>query len=185
MTKPVTNEHVYSTPVMDGSTAYVWGNQKYELSLDGEEIRMKGRGGIPGASQWTVSSPLLHDGLIYALGCAGVLNVVDAKTLKVVYTRRLEMYPLLHYNAVGATPSVALGGKHIFLMDNQGATFVIEPGRIFKQVAHNRIETAMRHPWPLTTLERFESSPTFAGKQMFLRGEEYLYCIGDRGSDRR
>ena len=125
---PVLNEHIYNTPVIDGDLAYVWGNQKYRMTLEGDRVARKGLGGIEGMQQWTVSSPLLHDGLIYALQSHGELTVVDAQTLKPVYTQRLDMWPLYHYNAIGATPSVALGGKHIFLMDNQG-TVDLHPRR--------------------------------------------------------
>jgi hypothetical protein len=177
MSGPVINEHTYCTPVIDGDVAYVWGGQKYRMSLGDDKAVMRGLGGIAGVQQFTVSSPLCHDGLIYALDSHGVLNVTDARTLKSVYRQRLDMWPLYHYNAIGATPSVALGGKHIYLMDNQGITVVVEPGRTFKQVAYNRIDTGMQHAWPICARERTQGTPVFDGKCMFIRGEKNLYCI--------
>jgi outer membrane protein assembly factor BamB len=184
MADPVLTEHIYSTPVIEGDTAYVWGNQKYRMTLDGDRVVRKGLGGIEGMQQWTVSSPLLRDGLIHALQSHGELTVVDAETLKPVYTRRLDMWPLYHYNAIGAVPSVALGGKHVFLMDNQGTAVVLSPGRTFKQVGYNCLRASMRHPWPLTTLERTQSAPIFDGKLIYIRGERNVYCIGETAGGR-
>ena len=170
--------HQFATPVIDGDTAYEWGIQKYKLTVDGDEIKRQNAGHAPSGSAMNCPSPLLHEGLVYCLSAAGVLGVYEAETSKLVYRQQLEMTPLCHYNANGATPSVALGGKHVYLMDNQGTCVVVETGRTFKQVACNRIDTMMQHPFPLTTIERFEGSPVFDGKCMFIRGERNLYCIG-------
>jgi outer membrane protein assembly factor BamB len=178
MSGPVTTPHVYNTAVIDGDIAYIWGAEKVQMKLEGDKVEIKKLGHIEGTHQFTVSSPLLHDGLIYAMDSHGEVVVIDANTLKQVYRKKLDMWPLFHFNAIGATPSVALGGKHIYLIDNQGVCVVIEPGRTFKQVAYNRIDTMMQHPWPLTTRERIEASPVFDGQDLFIRGEKNLYCIG-------
>ena len=168
----------FATAVIDGDTAYEWGSQRYKLTVEGDEIKRQSAGPAPAGGEMSCSSPLLHEGLVYCLSAAGVLIVTEAETGKPVYRQPLEMTPLCHFNAVGCTPSVALGGKHIYLMDNQGTFVVVEPGRTFKQVARNRIDTMMQHPFPLTTMERFEGSPVFNGSCMFIRGEKNLYCIG-------
>ncbi len=178
--EPTAAVNIYCTPVVEGSFAYLFGVSKFELSSEGGEVRMKRLGGIEGASQFTVSSPLVHDGLVYSLNAEGTLNVADAGTGRLVYSKRLDMWPLFHFNAIGATPSVALGGKYVYLMDNLGTTIVIEPGREFKQVALNRIDTLMQMPWPLSPMERFEASPVFDKDEIFLRGHANLYCIGQK-----
>ena len=77
--------------------------------------------------------------------------------------------------------SVTLGGKHLFVMDNQGTTVVFKPGPVFKRVAVNRIERTIRRPWPMRPqAEIGYSPPVFDGKRMYLRGEQYLYCIGEK-----
>ncbi len=88
------------------------------------------------------------------------------------------MWPRLDFDHIGATASVVLSGKYIYLLDNQGICVVIEPGRTFKQVAYNRMDMLLQHPWPVGTRERTPSAPIFAGKDIFIRGEKYLYCIG-------
>jgi hypothetical protein len=48
-------------------------------------------------------------------------------------------------------------------------------------VAENRIETALPRDWPMPPQEILANGPpVFEGKRMYLRGEKYLYCIGEK-----
>ena len=126
------------------------------------------------------SSVLVHDGLLYSLRSQGKLWVYDAKTLANVYTQQLDMESYSDYDHPGVTPSLSLGGKHIYAFDNQGNCIVLEPGREFKQVARNRIGTCVNRKWVLDPDEIFQSAPIFDGGRMYLRGETGLYCIGEK-----
>jgi outer membrane protein assembly factor BamB len=135
---------------------------------------------------------LVHDGLLYAMGFGGVLRVYEADTLNTVYERQLDFAPVTYaypypYGA-GVCASPALGGKYIYLWGINGTTIVIEPGRDYKEVAKNRIESAIEgdlfkwhehftkgHYYPECTV----SSPIFDGKRIYYRAEEYFYCIGE------
>ena len=129
----------------------------------------------------TCSSPLVHEGIVYGVDIYGVFYAIDVKTRKTLYRRELGFDELHHYNAVGVGASVALGGKHLYVMDNQGECVVIEPGRTFKEVARNRIETVLHRGWPVPTGEILtNASPVFDGRYLYLRGERYLYCIGEK-----
>jgi len=128
----------------------------------------------------TYSSVLVHDGLLYALRGEGKLWVYDAKTLAVVYKQQLDVESYRDYDHPGVTPSLVLAGKHIFAFDNQGTCIVIEPGRQFKLVARNRIATCVARRWVLDPDEIFQSAPIFEGGRMYLRGEQNLYCIGEK-----
>jgi outer membrane protein assembly factor BamB len=128
----------------------------------------------------TYSSVLVHDGLLYALRGDGKLWVYDAKTLAVVYAKQLDLESYRDYDHPGVTPSLVLPGKHIFAFDNQGNCIVLAPGREFKQVARNRLATCMSRRWVLDPDEIFQSAPIFEGGRMYLRGELYLYCIGEK-----
>jgi len=67
------------------------------------------------------------------------------------------------------------------VLDNQGMCVVLEPGPVFKQVAVNRIETVIQRDWPIPPQETLSNGvPVFDGKRMYLRGERYLYCIGEK-----
>ena len=127
-------------------------------------------------------APLLHEGLAYIVSSDAVLTVMDAATGEVVYQRVLDLSPYMYHGGIirgGCGSSPTLGGKHIYISDNQGTTVVIEPGRAFKQVARNRLE----QPWFRYGFERNEctqSSPVFVGTRLYCRGEANLYCIGEK-----
>ncbi|MBY0522612.1 MAG: PQQ-binding-like beta-propeller repeat protein [Gemmataceae bacterium] len=117
------------------------------------------KGRLTGSGYW-FSSPVYHEGLIYGLSAMGILNVVDAGTGKVVYEQRLA------FGSGQVYPSIAVAGGLLFISSDEGITLVLEPGREYKEVAKN-------------TLEKFRSTPVFQGKRMYIRGREYLYCIGE------
>ena len=126
----------------------------------------------------TAGSALIHEGLAYEVDIYGWLYVSDVANRKFVYRQRLEHGGLMHYNAVPFAASPTLVGKHVMLFDNQGTCFVLEPGREFKLVATNRIETQLARDWPIPAQETLAYAPPIcAGSKMYLRGERYLYCI--------
>ena len=131
--------------------------------------------------RWTCGSPLIHEDIYYNIDIFGTLYAVDLKTRKPLYRVELsrDFNSLCHYNAVGVAASVTLGGTHLFVMDNQGTCVVFKPGREFRKVAVNRIETTARRVWPMRPQEEIGySPPLFEGTRMYLRGEQYFYCIG-------
>ncbi len=105
------------------------------------------------------ATPLIHDGLIYALAENNFLTVLDGTTGLAVYEKKLEHLKGTAYS------SPALAGKYIFLSSENGNTVVLEPGREYKETARN-------------VLEPFRSSPVFSGTRMFVRTAKNLFCIG-------
>jgi len=130
------------------------------------------------------ASPLLYEGLAYAVSVDGVLTVMDAATGAVVYQKLLDLAPIMAHGGpsagiarAGCSSSPALGGRHIFVWDDQGDTVIFEPGRTFKPVARNRIE---RTHYSFSTASRNEctvSCPVFCGARIYYRAEETLYCL--------
>ena len=73
-----------------------------------------------------------------------------------------------------------LAGKNIYITDDAGYTHILQPGPQAKELHRNVLEnifTAGVGGNPCKQ-ESFYTSPIFEGKFMYLRGEEYLYCIG-------
>ncbi len=105
------------------------------------------------------ASPVIHDGLMYALSAKAKLHVLDIKTGEIVFEEKLGFRGGCCY------PSPTLAGKNIVLSHDSGKSIVIEPGRTFKQVAGNE-------------LEPFRSCPVFIGGKMYIRALEHLWCIG-------
>ncbi|RLS44250.1 MAG: hypothetical protein DWH84_04805 [Planctomycetota bacterium] len=67
------------------------------------------------------------------------------------------------------------------ILDNQWTAFILAPGREFKVLGRNRIETRLDRVWPLPAQEALAYAPPIADdKCLYLRGERYLYCIGEK-----
>ena len=127
------------------------------------------------------ASPLVWQGYHYGIDEYGVLYCLDLKTGKTCYAQETGFDELHSYNHIGVAASPTLIGKNIVVMDNQGAALVFEPGPVFKQVAMNRIETMVLRDWPIPPQEMIANGPPVAdGNRIYIRGEQYLYCIGSK-----
>ncbi len=123
------------------------------------------------------ASPLFVEGLLYRMTEGGGLIVNDAATGETVYRKVLPMKARTHYwDWAGASTSPTLAGKNIYLMDNQGTTVIIQPGRQYKELAVNLIEESKDGKGQ----EQNVSTPIFEGTRMYYRTPNYLYCVGDK-----
>jgi len=105
------------------------------------------------------SSPVIHDGLLYAASDQGILTVLDASTGALIYETRLDLGGQIY-------PSISCAGNRIYVSNDLGTTVVLEPGREYKELARNK-------------LEPFRSSLVFVDKRVYVRSEKALYCIGE------
>jgi len=104
-------------------------------------------------------SPVVHEGLLYAANDQGILSVLDAATGESVYDERLNLGGSIY-------PSISLAGKYLYVSSDNGTTAVLQPGREFKELARNKLES-------------FRSSLVFEGKRVYVRTAKNLYCIGE------
>jgi len=111
------------------------------------------------AGGYGFSSPVIHDGLLYAASDQGILTVLDASTGALVYETRLDLAGQIY-------PSISCAGNRIYVSNDAGTTVVLEPGREYKELARNK-------------LEPFRSSLVFVDKRVYVRSERALYCIGE------
>jgi outer membrane protein assembly factor BamB len=129
----------------------------------------------------TCGSPLVVDDLAYMVDIYSTLYVFDLKARKMLYLHDTELRGLFHYNAVPVASSPTLIGKQIVIQDNQGTALVLEPGRTFRQVSRNRIATQLDRWWPVPAQETVGYSPPVPdGRRIYIRGERYLYCLGEK-----
>src|SRR5262245_10677911 len=105
------------------------------------------------------SSPVIHEGLLYAANDQGILTALETATGKVVYEQRLN-----HEGSI--YPSLSLAGNHLYASSERGMTAVVQLGREFKVLARNN-------------LEPFRSSLVFEDKRVYVRTEKNLYCVGE------
>jgi outer membrane protein assembly factor BamB len=157
------------TPVAGNGLVYATTGFRGYMML---AIRPGGTGDITGtdAVVWTlkkgtpyVPSPLLYDDRLYFFsGNTAILSCVDAKSGDVLYgEQRVGDLQGVYASPVGAAGRVYLVGRN-------GATVVIKHGDKFEVLATNQLD------------ERFDASPALAGRELFLRGHEYLYCIAEK-----
>lgn len=107
-----------------------------------------------------VPSPVLvGDHLYFTQTNDAVLTVLEAKTGKPV----IEKERLPQVKAFYASPTAAAG--RVYFTDRNGTTIVIKSGETLDVLSVNKLD------------DRTDASPVAVGKQLFLRGEKYLYCI--------
>ena len=107
-----------------------------------------------------VPSALLEDDRLWFFSQnTGILSCVDAKTGKVLIdAERIE-----NFGGVYASPVAAKG--RIYLTGRNGEGIVLKAGPKLEILASNKLD------------EKFEASPALSGKEIYLRGHEYLYCL--------
>lgn len=107
------------------------------------------------------ASPILHDGILYVASGNGqnVLSAIDAADGKILWEQQSGLKSHIY-------TSFSLAGKNLYISgEDDGAMLIIEPGRVYKELA--------RIP-----LEKTRATPVFEGTRMYIRGMENLYCIG-------
>ena len=112
----------------------------------------------PRVSGYTPSA-LVHAGKVYAVHDAGILNVLDAKSGKLIYRARV--------GGGGHTFSASpVGvGSHVLLVTEEGVSFVLDAGNEYKEVARNDLG------------EMSLASPAIAGNALYIRTQSKLYKI--------
>jgi streptogramin lyase/plastocyanin len=109
-----------------------------------------------------VPSAALYDGQLYfTQSNQGILTSLEAKDGKEVIAR--TRVPEL--GDIYASP-VAADGR-VYLVGRKGTTVTIAAGKEFKVLATSQLD------------DNFHASPALAGKQLFLRGMRFLYCLED------
>ena len=107
-----------------------------------------------------VPSPLLYDDVLYVLKTNnGLLSAFDAESGKPHYQlQRVEKAPNVFSSPVGANGRVYIAGR-------DGTTVVLRHGPKFEVLAENTLD------------DGFDASPAVVGRELFLRGSRFLYCI--------
>jgi outer membrane protein assembly factor BamB len=133
------------------------------------------------ADRWTAGSPLVVDDEAYVVDIYRTFYAVDLKEKKALYHQDTELGGLFHYNALPVAASATLVGRQVIIQDNQGTALVLQAGRAFRQAAKNRIGTQLDRYWPVPAQETVGYAPPVPdGARLYIRGERYLYCIGEK-----
>lgn len=109
-----------------------------------------------------VPSPLLVGDAVYCLShYQGVLSRLEFRTGE----EPTGPFRLGNLREIYASP-VAAGGR-LYLTDRTGVTLVLSATKEPAFLAANQLD------------DRLSASPALAGKDLFLRGEKFLYCLAD------
>jgi outer membrane protein assembly factor BamB len=108
-----------------------------------------------------VPSPVTDGKYLYLPNDRGIVWVLDAKTGQEVYGSK-RIAP-----AIYSSSPVLADGK-VYITNEEGTTTVLKAGGAFEVLAENKLG------------EYTLSSPAVSDGQIFLRTEQYLYCIGQR-----
>jgi outer membrane protein assembly factor BamB len=107
-----------------------------------------------------IPSPLLYgDRLYFTQSNDGILSCADAKTGKLL----IERTRLPEVRRIYASPVGAAG--RVYITSRDGVTIVLRDADEFEVLATNTLE------------DDIDASPAIAGKELFLRGKKYLYCL--------
>jgi outer membrane protein assembly factor BamB len=107
-----------------------------------------------------ISSPVLKNGTLYFTKSRdAILYSVDALTGE----KKIDGKRIPHLGTLYASPVAAEG--RIYFTDRDGTTVVIKAGPELDVLATNRLP------------EVIDASPALVGEQLFLRGDQHLYCI--------
>lgn len=163
-------ENVVASPVATTGMV-IAGNSYYQQNMLG--IRLAGaKGDITGTDKvaWTlkrntpyVSSPMLYDDTLYVIRHnQNVMSRMDPLTGKArAEALRLEgIRDFIFASPVGADGRIYVTGR-------DGRTVVVRHDRENATLAVNKLD------------DSFSASAALAGKELYLRGERYLYCIAE------
>jgi outer membrane protein assembly factor BamB len=183
----------WTTPVCDGGVFYELGSLTYGIRMlrpkaAGESVGIESLGvlPVPAGDAYDklacVASPLVHEGLAYSVDMMGRVRVCDTATRQLVYEKDL-FFPEVRtpYPTVGSClSSPVLMGGNIYVTSHTGVTVVFKPGRKFEPVSVNRLELDLNPTQWYEQPESFASSLVTDGEHIFIRGGEYIYCIGEK-----
>ena len=131
-----------------------------DISLQGSDSTSAGVAWIRKKSGLSMPSPLLHNGLIYIVERRrGQIFCYEAATGNPVYTS----VQVPDAGPFWASPWAS--SERIYCLDEEGKTFIIEPGREFRVLGVNKLN------------DRIWSSVAVGRDSYVFRGVDYLWCV--------
>ena len=104
------------------------------------------------------SSPVATEEFIFMASSYGTVTCFETTSGEVLWTHEFDE---------GFYSSPILVGENVFLMDHDGVTHVFKVSREFESIADNELG------------EKSDTIPAFMHGNIYIRGAENLYCIGN------
>lgn len=162
--------NVSPSVLIDRDTAYVFGGIR---SAGSHAIKLNGEGGKP-TKGWSsrnssyVATPVLHDQHLYWIDDRGLAFCIRASNGELVYRERVEGLAGASGRPVYASPIVAAG--KIYVPSRWKGTYVLKAAPKYE----------LLHVNELGDESDFNASPAVADRQLLLRSNKRLYCIGEK-----
>ena len=152
----------FGSPVVQDGVAYFADPQVRAVQLpetleEGAKPKTLWTADIPRERYY--ASPLVLDGLLYAVNQKSMLSALDIEKGEIVWSEQLKLRGILY-------SSITAAGGYLFISAEGGETAVLKPGRQFEQVAVCKLE------------DRLRACPVFENGRMYVRARSALYCIG-------
>lgn len=153
-----------ATAAFDRDTVYATGGYPNRILL---AIRVDGKGDVTKSHiRWSsdakvgyVPSPLLHEGLLYAVADQGLLRCYDTADGRVLWERDFKA-PFY------SSPTLA-GGK-LYLFDRKGKGYIVPTGRTAGTIVTNELPSGVF------------ATPVFLENRIYLRTLGDFCCIGEK-----
>lgn len=156
-------DYVCPSVISQDGIAYVIGGRK-SIAI---AVQAGGRGDVTNTHKlWeakagaNVASPIIHDGHMYWVSdrnkVAYCLRLLDGEVL---YSERFPGQPYA---------SATAGDGKIYIVTRYDGTYVLAATPELTQLAHNELDDE----------SQFNASPVISNGQLFLRSDQYLYCVG-------
>jgi outer membrane protein assembly factor BamB len=158
----------HATPVCQGRVIYFIDAQARAVELpeqaaDTIEVKELWKQDLDGEF---FASPVVHDGLIFAVNVKGDYSVLESATGKIVLEKELSLpAPQKSTRVAKFYPSLALAGPLLFVGNDGGGSLWLRPGRPYAEAGRNLLP------------EGAAGTPAFSTGRMFLRGGANLYCV--------
>ncbi|MDG2185271.1 MAG: PQQ-binding-like beta-propeller repeat protein [Mariniblastus sp.] len=195
VTKGVDAPSVSTSIVMDGENVIAMGGR----SLNAVAVKTGGKSDVTdnhvvweGRAISAITTPVSYQGHLYAVN-RGIANCIDAATGQAIYKERIPSsldspearpqnsqpgdgvlrIPLpgeRRSHGVGNYSSPVIADGKIYQFTKSGKCYVLAAKPDYELLATNRFESDKSN---------FHSTPAFCEGQMFVRSNNYLYCIGE------
>lgn len=111
-----------------------------------------------------VSSPLAVNGLLFTASSGGTVTCFEQKTGKVFWTQEFDD---------GFYSSAIFAEGRVYLMDIKGIMYIFKAEKTYQLISKCEMH------------EDITSTPSIVNNRIYIRGEDYLYCIGsENGSEK-
>lgn len=155
--------------IVDGKRIFAFGGYRSSGSL---AMEVGGEGDVTKSNVlWTsrntsyVATPVLHEGRLHWIDDRGTYYCQDASTGELTHRQRVDGFS--GGRPVYASP-IAVDGK-LFVQTRSSGLIVIEPSSQLKIISQNKFDSDD---------SQFNATPAVDSGQLFLRSNNFLYCIG-------